>query len=95
MTRPRRAATLVQQLLDFSRRSPSDPTARTRVLGYRSGMSCDGTLPESIEVTVEGQADKWFVNVDPGRIRQALLNLATNARDAMPDGGELLLELRG
>ena len=90
----RRAASLVQQLLDFSRRSLVDSS----VLEFGSWLDefstiLRRTLPESIKVTVQLHGDDCLVNVDQGRIQQALLNLATNARDAMPDGGELSIEL--
>lgn len=49
------------------------------------------TLPESVEVTVETGPEALAARVDPGMIQQIVLNLATNARDAMPDGGRFTL----
>lgn len=97
----RRAAKLVQQILDFSRRSviearPLDlvPFAKETISVLRR------TLPEDIRITLdtpdagrEVSPAPLTVKVDPTRIQQALINLALNARDAMPEGGELRIGL--
>lgn len=89
----RRAATLTQQLLAFSRRQVLEP----RVLnlnGVVAGMQSMLTrlLGEDVELTtlLHPKAHRCFV--DPGQVEQILLNLAVNARDAMPDGGRLTIE---
>jgi CheY-like chemotaxis protein len=51
------------------------------------------TLPESIHLLIEVEAEEFTVQADPTRIQQALMNLALNARDAMPQGGELSISL--
>ena len=90
----RRAAVLVQQILDFSRRTLVD--VQPLELGlWLEGLSyvLRHTLRENVQVVVQREVDGAVVNVDRGRIQQALMNLATNARDAMPDGGELRINL--
>jgi two-component system cell cycle sensor histidine kinase/response regulator CckA len=92
------ATRLIQQMLDFSRRAvlerrPLDLT----VLLTEHVKLLERTLPESIEVRLVCQPDEraapLIVNVDPTRIQQMVTNLALNARDAMPGGGELLAAL--
>jgi len=51
------------------------------------------TLPENIELELEYGHDEYTVNADPTRIQQAVMNLVVNARDAMPEGGELCMGL--
>src|SRR5262249_33571076 len=52
------------------------------------------TLGERIAVRTEISDELWSTNVDPGQLENTILNLALNARDAMPDGGTLTLETR-
>jgi PAS domain S-box-containing protein len=90
----RRAAQLVQRMLDFSRRS----IIETRPIDLASFITETAdilrrTLPENIKLTLELGVDKHTVNADPTRIQQVVMNLALNARDAMPDGGELSIGL--
>jgi len=90
----RRAAKLVQQILDFSRRAMMD----TRPIDLVSFVEktfdiLKRTLPEHINLVLEREARKYTVEADPTRIQQVILNLATNARDAMPEGGELHVSL--
>lgn len=88
-----RAASLTQRLLAFSRRSPLDPKP-IDVNSLVNGMSdlIHRTLGETIAVeTVQG-AGLWQVEVDANELEAAVLNLAVNARDAMPDGGRLTIE---
>ena len=49
------------------------------------------TLPENIEIKLRGEEGEYLIEADPTRIQQVMMNLATNARDAMPDGGTLTI----
>lgn len=89
-----RASDLINQILDFSRRAVLDrrpldltPFIKEQVKLWRR------TLPENISIAFQYGADECVINADPTRIQQVLLNLVVNARDAMPDGGELQLGL--
>jgi PAS domain S-box-containing protein len=90
----RRAATLTGQLLAFSRKQ----ILRPRVLDLAEVVRSIEPLlrrliGEDIEVNVRVQDGLGHVRADPGQVEQVILNLAINARDAMPDGGLLLLDL--
>ena len=88
------AANLVQQILDFSRRSMMETELLD--LGTFVGEVTDilqKTIPENIDITLEDGSNGCIVDADPTRIQQVLMNLALNARDAMPDGGELHIAL--
>jgi signal transduction histidine kinase/FixJ family two-component response regulator len=89
-----RAAQLTRQLLAFARRQPLEP--RPVNLGRMVTEMSDllrRTLGEQIEIeTVVGEG-LWNTLADAAQIENALLNLAINARDAMPDGGKLTIEL--
>ncbi len=88
-----RGAQLTQRLLAFSRRRLSQPEL-VDVRGVIDGMRplLHQTLGESIEVELRIGADSWPTLTDPTELESALLNLAINARDAMPSGGQLTLE---
>jgi len=90
-----RAAGLTRQLLAFSRKQVLQPKviALNSVLGDVSKM-LHRLIGEDIEVTLRTTASLWPVKVDQGQMEQALLNLALNARDAMPHGGKLTIETR-
>jgi signal transduction histidine kinase/CheY-like chemotaxis protein len=90
-----RATSLTRQILDFSRRTPInlEPTDLSRFLGEVETL-LSRTLPENIHFHVEIPEEKNIANADPTRIQQVIINLALNARDAMPDGGDLRFELR-
>ncbi len=88
-----RAATLTQRLLAFSRRQPLAPKP-VDINRLIPGMSelLHRTLGETIEVESVLAPRLWTVEVDPNQLENAIINLAINARDAMPDGGKLTIE---
>jgi two-component system cell cycle sensor histidine kinase/response regulator CckA len=86
----RRAAELVQQILDYGRRSMIETQSIDLApLTERLLDILRRTLPENIRLILDVNEGEYIVKADPTRIQQVLMNLATNARDAMPDGGEL------
>ncbi|OYX15139.1 MAG: hypothetical protein B7Z15_01595 [Rhizobiales bacterium 32-66-8] len=87
-----RAAGLVRQLLAFSRRQTLRPQViqLTDVISDLS-MLMRRLIGESIPLQVEHGRDLWPVRVDVNQLEQVIVNLAVNARDAMPDGGVLTL----
>lgn len=89
----RRAAALTHRLLAFSRRQVLAPRA-TDVNGLIGGMVelIQRTVGPGISLVVEGQANAWPALIDPSQLENALLNLCINARDAMPEGGRILIE---
>ena len=88
-----RAATLTQRLLAFSRRQPLQPKV-VDVNELIRGMEdvFDRTMEPSIEIKVDLANNPWPIFCDPNQLESALLNLIINARDAMPDGGNLTIE---
>jgi two-component system, cell cycle sensor histidine kinase and response regulator CckA len=88
------AVRMIQQILDFSRRSVLErQTLDLRPFLKEQIELLRRTLPEHIEIVWQSEADAYWVQADPTRIQQAVMNLALNARDAMPDGGQLTLAL--
>jgi PAS domain S-box-containing protein len=93
MNGAQRAAALTQRLLAFSRRQPLDPKPiDVNVLINGLSDMVHRTLGETIAVETVLGAGCWRVEVDPNELEAAILNLAVNARDAMPEGGRLTLE---
>ena len=92
-TSSQRAAALTQRLLAFSRRQTLDPKP-TDVNRLVFGMEdlIRRTVGPSIKVEVVGAAGLWPTRIDTAQLESALLNLAINARDAMPGGGQLTIE---
>jgi PAS domain S-box-containing protein len=89
-----RAATLTQRLLAFSRRQPIDP--RPIDIGHLIGTVEEllrRSIGESINMKISIGHDLWLVRCDGNQLENALLNLAINARDAMPDGGTMTIEV--
>ncbi len=90
----RKATELIQQILDFSGRAAMETRAVDLVaLTTEVARLLRQTLPESIRVRTEIEPEACVTEADPTRIEQMLMNLALNARDAMPDGGELRMAL--
>jgi signal transduction histidine kinase/CheY-like chemotaxis protein len=89
-----RGARLTQQLLAFSRRQPlaPRPTDVGRLVTDLSGL-LRHALGERITLDVTVVREAWNARIDPGQLENAILNLAINARDAMPDGGTVRLEV--
>jgi len=90
-----RGADLTQHLLAFARRQPLQPR-NTDVNGLTmdSARLLRPTLGEQIEIESMLSPDSAPALIDPSQLSTAILNLALNARDAMPDGGKLTLETR-
>jgi PAS domain S-box-containing protein len=87
-----RAAALTHRLLAFSRRQPLDPKpvdANPLILAMRDLLA--RTLGAQIELVLELAEPLWVTLCDPNQLDSAVLNLAINARDAMPDGGRLVI----
>jgi PAS domain S-box-containing protein len=90
-----RGANLTKHLLAFARKQPLQPVeVDINVLILEAAKLLRPTLGEHIEVTPMLAEDAWTAMVDPNQLITAILNLALNARDAMPDGGKLALESR-
>jgi PAS domain S-box-containing protein len=93
ITSAQRAAALTQRLLAFARRQPLDPKpveANRLVAGMEDLLR--RTLGPSIDLEVVLAGGLWPALCDPNQLESALLNLAINARDAMPEGGRLTVE---
>ncbi|WP_238232828.1 hybrid sensor histidine kinase/response regulator [Methylobacterium thuringiense] len=89
----RRAAALTHRLLAFSRRQTLAPKP-TDVNRLVEGMEelVRRTVGPAVSVEVVGAGGLWSTLVDPSQLENALLNLCINARDAMPDGGRIVVE---
>jgi PAS domain S-box-containing protein len=90
-----RGSTLTSQVLDFSRRSVMEKHALNLVPFLQDlEKLLSRTIPETVKLSLDfsGQ-ESYIVNADPTRMQQVFLNLALNARDAMPKGGELQIVL--
>jgi signal transduction histidine kinase/CheY-like chemotaxis protein/CHASE3 domain sensor protein len=89
-----RGARLTGQLLAFARRQALDPRSTNvgRVIQDMTDL-LRRTLGERVQVECIIAGGLWNTFIDPGQIESAILNLAINARDAMPDGGKLTLEV--
>jgi signal transduction histidine kinase/DNA-binding response OmpR family regulator/CHASE3 domain sensor protein len=88
-----RAARLTRHLLAFARRQPLAPEAvdTARLLSAFEEV-LRRTLGETVQVQVVLNGGLWAVRADPQQLENAILNLAINARDAMPEGGRLTIE---
>ncbi len=93
LTGAQRAAQLTQRLLAFSRRQPLNPRAvdpNRLIVGISDLLT--RSLGETVQLETIGGAGTWNVEVDASELESTLLNLAVNARDAMPEGGKLTIE---
>ncbi len=88
-----RAATLTSRLLAFSRRQPLEPRPLDLNVVVRDSTELlHRTLGETIELEGVLAPRLWSVEIDQNQLESAILNLAVNARDAMPEGGKLTIE---
>jgi PAS domain S-box-containing protein len=91
----KRAASLIRQLLDFGRHEPHTSTVVDLLEAMPEADQLIGhAIGSRIERAMDVQPDVWEVLADRHQLEVALLNLAINARDAMPDGGTLTLSAR-
>jgi PAS domain S-box-containing protein len=88
-----RAAALTSRLLAFSRRQALDPKpVPVNKFITESVEFLQRSLGETVEIEAVGAAGLWQIEADPNHLETALVNLAINARDAMPEGGKLTIE---
>ena len=87
-----RAAALTKRLLAFARAEPLLPVAIApdALLTDMSDL-LDRTIGDTIAVRIDTDAESWPIFVDPHQLENAILNLAVNARDAMPEGGTMTI----
>jgi signal transduction histidine kinase/CheY-like chemotaxis protein len=88
-----RAATLTQRLLAFARQQPLSPQPldANKMIGNMSEL-LHSTLGEHIQIETVAGPRLWTISADLQQLENAILNIAINARDAMPDGGKLTIE---
>jgi PAS domain S-box-containing protein len=90
-----RGAQLTRHLLAFARKQPLQPReVDVNLLMVETAKLLHPTLGEQIQISPTLAEDAWTALVDPSQLTTAVLNLALNARDAMPGGGKLVLETR-
>ena len=88
-----RGASLTRQLLAFSRKRPSSPIIMDLNERLRdTAKLLRPLMGDDVEVTLTSRSTAVLIEADPGQIDQIVMNLAVNARDAMPQGGKLVLE---
>lgn len=89
----KRGAELTDSLLTFSRKQAlrPQPVELTKVFEDMYGL-LSRSLGATIEIETTASPGAWNLTADPGQLENAVLNLALNARDAMPDGGKLMIE---
>jgi PAS domain S-box-containing protein len=88
-----RAAALTSRLLAFSRRQALDPKPINLNTYLASAAEfLQRSLGETVQIEAAGAAGLWTIEADPNHLESALVNLAINARDAMPRGGKITIE---
>ena len=89
-----RASDLIQQILDFSRRAVLERMPMELGMFLKEQVKLlRRTLPENIKIDLVIGSDEYTVSADLTRVQQMIMNLATNARDSMPEGGQLHIGL--
>jgi two-component system cell cycle sensor histidine kinase/response regulator CckA len=89
-----RAADLVQQILDFGRQTVLERQPLILEVFLKEVVKLlQRTLPENIQMDLAFEPGDYVIQADPTRIQQVIVNLALNARDAMPNGGKLHISL--
>ncbi|MAT96393.1 MAG: hypothetical protein CL608_04550 [Anaerolineaceae bacterium] len=89
-----RATDLIQQILDFSRQSILERQPLDLLPFMKELVNLlDRTLPEHIQLKLNHSEAEYMIKADPSRIQQVIMNLTINARDALPDGGQLTIRL--
>jgi nitrogen-specific signal transduction histidine kinase/ActR/RegA family two-component response regulator len=92
MTAAMRGAELIRRLLAFARRQPLQPQlTEVNKLIAEAAKLLERVLGEQIRINLDLDAGVWPTVIDPAQLESSLINLATNARDAMPNGGELTI----
>jgi PAS domain S-box-containing protein len=90
-----RAGSLTRQLLAFARKQPIEPhVINLNALLRDMDKLLRRLIGEDIDLVTQPMPDLGHVIADPGQIEQVIVNLAVNARDAMPEGGKLTIETR-
>lgn len=88
-----RGGDLTQRLLAFARKQPLQPCeVDVNALVMEAAKLLRPTLGEHIETHMKLAGDAWPALIDPSQLTNAILNLSLNARDAMPEGGKLIIE---
>jgi len=89
-----RGARLTQQLLAFARRQPlaPQPTSVAQLVAEMDDL-LRNAIGERVQLEFDVSSDAWNARIDPGQLENAILNLSLNARDAMPDGGTVRIEV--
>lgn len=90
----RHASAMIGQILDFSRRAMLERQPLDLLPLFKEQVKLlQRTLPEHIRIDLIDEGGEYVVLADPTRMQQVLMNLAINARDAMPEGGNLTIDL--
>jgi len=88
------AVNLIRQILDFSRRAVLERQPMNLLPFVKEQIKLlERTLPENIKIDLSYGLGEYTLNADPTRMQQVMMNLALNARDAMPEGGNLRIGL--